>query len=40
VAAGYKGEGSWWLKNGDVIESEIEKIGLLRNPVSTRKRRS
>ena len=40
VAAGYKGEGSWWLKNGDLIESEIEKIGVLRNPVSTRKRRS
>jgi 2-keto-4-pentenoate hydratase/2-oxohepta-3-ene-1,7-dioic acid hydratase in catechol pathway len=40
VAAGYKGEGSWWLKNGDEIESEIEKIGILRNPVSTRKRRS
>ncbi len=40
VAAGYKGEGSWWLKNGDEIESEIEKIGLLKNPVSTRKRRS
>ncbi len=40
VAAGYKGEGSWWLKNGDEIVSEIEKIGLLRNLVSTRKRRS
>ena len=40
VAAGYKGEGSWWLKNGDEIESEIEKIGLLKNPVSTRRRRS
>lgn len=40
VAAGYKGEGSWWLKNGDVVECEIEKIGILRNPVSTRKRRS
>ena len=40
VAAGYKGEGSWWLKNGDVIECELEKIGVLRNPVSTRKRRS
>jgi 2-keto-4-pentenoate hydratase/2-oxohepta-3-ene-1,7-dioic acid hydratase in catechol pathway len=40
VASGYKGEGSWWLKNGDMIESEIEKIGLLKNPVSTRKRRA
>ena len=40
VAMGYKGEGSWYLKNGDIIESEIEKIGVLRNPVSTRKRRS
>lgn len=40
VAAGYKGEGSWWLKNGDLVECEIEKIGVLRNPVSTRKRRS
>ena len=40
VAAGYKGEGSWWLKNGDEIVSTIEKIGVLRNPVSTRKRRS
>ena len=40
VAAGYKGEGSWYLKNGDEIESEIEKIGVLRNVVSTRKRRT
>ena len=40
VAAGYKGEGSWWLKNGDEILSEIEKIGVLRNLVSTRKRRA
>ncbi len=40
VAMGYKGEGSWYLKHGDVVESEIEKIGVLRNPVSTRKRRS
>ena len=40
VAAGYKGEGSWWLKNGDLIESEIEKIGVLCNPVFTRKRRA
>ena len=40
VAAGYKGEGSWYLKNGDEIESEIEKIGVLKNIVSTRKRRT
>ena len=40
VAAGYKGEGTWYLKNGDVLECEIEKIGMLRNPVSTRKRRT
>jgi 2-keto-4-pentenoate hydratase/2-oxohepta-3-ene-1,7-dioic acid hydratase in catechol pathway len=40
VAAGYKGEGSWYLKNGDEIECEIEKIGTLKNIVSTRKRRS
>lgn len=40
VAAGYKGEGSWWLKNGDELECEIEKIGILKNTVSTRKRRS
>jgi 2-keto-4-pentenoate hydratase/2-oxohepta-3-ene-1,7-dioic acid hydratase in catechol pathway len=40
VAMGYKGEGSWYLKNGDEIECEIEKIGVLKNTVSTRKRRS
>ena len=40
VAAGYKGEGSWWLKNNDIVECEIEKVGVLRNPVSTRKRRT
>jgi 2-keto-4-pentenoate hydratase/2-oxohepta-3-ene-1,7-dioic acid hydratase in catechol pathway len=40
VAAGYKGEGSWYLRNNDMVECEIEKIGVLRNPVSTRKRRS
>jgi 2-keto-4-pentenoate hydratase/2-oxohepta-3-ene-1,7-dioic acid hydratase in catechol pathway len=22
-----------WMKNGDVVEVEIEKIGILRNPV-------
>jgi 2-keto-4-pentenoate hydratase/2-oxohepta-3-ene-1,7-dioic acid hydratase in catechol pathway len=34
VAAGRKaGETPWWLKPGDVVEVEVEKIGLLRNPV-------
>jgi acylpyruvate hydrolase len=34
VAAGRKpGETSWWLKPGDVVEVEVEKIGLLRNRV-------
>ncbi len=37
VAMGYKGPGSWWLKAGDVLESEIEGIGVLRNPVRDRR---
>jgi 2-keto-4-pentenoate hydratase/2-oxohepta-3-ene-1,7-dioic acid hydratase in catechol pathway len=37
---GYKGPGTWYLQNGDHIECEIEGIGILANPVSTRKRRS
>lgn len=37
VAMGYKGPGSWWLKAGDVLESEIERIGVLRNPVRDRR---
>lgn len=40
TAAGWKGEGSWYLKNGDALECEIENIGVLRNTVSTRRRRS
>jgi 2-keto-4-pentenoate hydratase/2-oxohepta-3-ene-1,7-dioic acid hydratase in catechol pathway len=24
---------AWYLKPGDVIEAEIEKVGVLRNPV-------
>lgn len=40
VASGYKGEGSWFLKHGDVLECEIENIGKLTNTISTRKRRS
>ena len=30
VAAGYTGEGSWWLKRGDALECEVEGIGVLR----------
>ena len=40
VAAGYKGEGSWYLKHGDVLECEIENIGKLTNTISSRKRRA
>jgi 2-keto-4-pentenoate hydratase/2-oxohepta-3-ene-1,7-dioic acid hydratase in catechol pathway len=36
VALGYKGPGSWFLKKGDVVECEVEKIGVLRNPVRDR----
>jgi 2-keto-4-pentenoate hydratase/2-oxohepta-3-ene-1,7-dioic acid hydratase in catechol pathway len=25
--------GAWYLKPGDVVEAEIERIGVLRNPV-------
>ncbi len=32
VAAGHKG-GDWWLKPGDVMECEIEKIGTLRTTI-------
>jgi 2-keto-4-pentenoate hydratase/2-oxohepta-3-ene-1,7-dioic acid hydratase in catechol pathway len=39
TAAGYQGEGTWYLQNGDQLECEIEHIGTLRNPVSSRKRR-
>ena len=37
VAMGYKGPGSWWLKAGDVVECELERIGVLRNPVRDRR---
>lgn len=37
---GYKGPGTWYLQNGDRVECEIERIGILANTVSTRKRRS
>jgi 2-keto-4-pentenoate hydratase/2-oxohepta-3-ene-1,7-dioic acid hydratase in catechol pathway len=39
VAAGHKGPGSWYLRPGDVVECEIERIGCLINPVR-RSRRS
>lgn len=37
VAMGYKGPGSWWLKSGDVVECELERIGVLRNQVRDRR---
>ena len=37
---GYKGPGTWYLQNGDCIECEIERIGILSNTVSTRRRKS
>ena len=37
VALGYKGPGSWWLQAGDVLECEIERIGVLSNPVRDRR---
>ncbi len=33
TGAGYQGVGSWYLAPGDVLECEIEDIGLLRNPI-------
>ncbi len=36
VALGYKGPGSWYMKAGDVVECEIEKIGVLRNVIRDR----
>ena len=39
TAMGYKGPGTWYLQHGDRIECEIEKIGVLANTVTTRKRR-
>ncbi|MDP2239175.1 MAG: fumarylacetoacetate hydrolase family protein [Burkholderiales bacterium] len=40
TGAGYQGEGTWYLQHGDRLECEIERIGTLRNTVSSRKRRS
>ena len=37
---GYKGPGTWYLQHGDRVECEIERIGILANTVSTRKRRA
>ena len=39
VALGYKGPGSWYLKAGDVVEAEVQGIGVLRNPVRERPKR-
>lgn len=36
VAAGYRGPGSWYLQPGDVVECEIEKIGVLRNRITAK----
>lgn len=34
VAAGRKpDQASWWLKPGDIVEAEVEKVGLLRNRI-------
>lgn len=33
VAMGYHGPGSWYLKQGDVVECELAGIGVLRNVV-------
>ncbi|MCY4551546.1 MAG: fumarylacetoacetate hydrolase family protein [Defluviicoccus sp.] len=33
VAMGHKGESSWFLQDGDVIESEVEGVGVMRNRV-------
>ena len=33
MGAARRGDDSWWLKPGDVIEAEVENIGILRNPV-------
>ncbi len=36
---GYNGPGTWYLQHGDRVECEIEKVGVLANTVTTRKRR-
>ena len=33
TGAGYQGSGSWYLMPGDLLECEIENIGVLRNPI-------
>jgi 2-keto-4-pentenoate hydratase/2-oxohepta-3-ene-1,7-dioic acid hydratase in catechol pathway len=34
VAAGRKeGQTPWWLKPGDIVEAEVEKVGCLRNRI-------
>lgn len=35
TGAGYPGPGSWYLNPGDVLECEIEKIGVLTNPIAS-----
>ncbi len=40
TAMGYKGPGTWYLQHGDRVECEIERIGVLANTVTTRKRRN
>jgi len=40
TATGYKGPGTWWLQHGDRVECEIEKIGVLANTVTSRKKRA
>jgi 2-keto-4-pentenoate hydratase/2-oxohepta-3-ene-1,7-dioic acid hydratase in catechol pathway len=37
---GYKGPGTWYLQHGDHVECEIERIGILANTVSARKRKT
>jgi len=38
TGASYQGPGSWYLKHGDELECEIEKVGVLRNSVSSRRK--
>lgn len=39
TGAGYNGAGTWYLQPGDMLECEIERIGVLRNPIASSKRR-
>ena len=34
TAAGYRGPGAWYLHAGDVVECEIERIGVLRTHIN------